>query len=40
MACLSVATDLGMGQPADYALTTCVVGMRLANVLDLIAQIS
>ena len=33
MACLSVATDLGMGQPADYAMTTCVVAMRLGDAL-------
>ena len=33
MACLSVATDLGMGQPADYAMTTCVVALRLGEAL-------
>jgi HD-GYP domain-containing protein (c-di-GMP phosphodiesterase class II) len=33
MVCLSVATDLGMGQPADYAMTTCAVGMRLGEAL-------
>src|SRR6187401_2279120 len=33
MACLSVAADLGMGQPADYALTTCVLAMRLGDAL-------
>ncbi|MCI0436631.1 MAG: HD domain-containing protein [Gemmatimonadetes bacterium] len=33
MACLSVATDLGMGQPADYAMTSCVVAMRLGDAL-------
>ena len=33
MACLSVAVDLGMGLPADYAMTTCVVGMRLGDAL-------
>jgi DNA-binding CsgD family transcriptional regulator len=33
MASLSVATDLGMGQPADYAMTTCVVAVRLGEAL-------
>jgi len=33
MACLSVATDFGMGQPADYAVKSCVVGMRLGEAL-------
>ncbi len=33
MACLSVAADLGMGQPSDYAMTTCIVGMRLGEAL-------
>src|SRR5690242_12232610 len=33
MVCLSVATDLGMGQPADHAMTTCAVGMRLGEAL-------
>jgi HD-GYP domain-containing protein (c-di-GMP phosphodiesterase class II) len=33
MACLSVAADLGMGQPSDYAMTTCIVGMRLGGAL-------
>jgi len=33
MTCLSVATDLGMGQPADYAMTTCVVATRLGDAL-------
>jgi hypothetical protein len=33
MARLSVATGLGMGQPIDYALTTCLVGVRLGDAL-------
>ncbi len=33
MTCLSVATDLGMGQPSDYAMTACVVGVRLGEAL-------
>ena len=35
MACLSVASGLGMGQQADYAATTCVLAMRLGDVLGL-----
>ncbi len=35
MASLSMATDLGMGQPLEYALTTCVVAMRLGGALGL-----
>lgn len=33
MASLSVATDLGMGQPLDYAMTTCIVAIRLGQAL-------
>lgn len=33
MAALSVATDLGMGQPMETALCSCVVAMRLAEML-------
>jgi hypothetical protein len=33
MACLSVATDLGMGQPMDYAMTTCIAAVRLGEAL-------
>ncbi|MEA2638991.1 MAG: hypothetical protein QOF51_385 [Chloroflexota bacterium] len=29
MACLSMATDLGMGQPVEFALRSCVLGVRL-----------
>jgi HD-GYP domain-containing protein (c-di-GMP phosphodiesterase class II)/DNA-binding CsgD family transcriptional regulator len=33
-AATSLFTDLGTGQPADHALRTCVVAMRLAERLD------
>lgn len=33
MACLSVATDLGMGQPMDHAMTTCLIAVRLGEAL-------
>src|SRR4029079_18318732 len=35
MAALSVATDLGMGQPLESALCSCVVAMRLGEALGL-----
>src|SRR3954451_7474808 len=35
MAALSIATDLGMGQPLESALCSCVVAMRLGEGLDL-----
>jgi HD-GYP domain-containing protein (c-di-GMP phosphodiesterase class II) len=35
MAALSIATDLGMGQPLETALSSCVVAMRLGEALDL-----
>src|SRR4029079_19530171 len=31
MAALSVATDLGMGQPLEFALTSCVLATRLGE---------
>jgi HD-GYP domain-containing protein (c-di-GMP phosphodiesterase class II) len=34
MAALSIATDLGMGQPIESALCSCVVAMRLGEVLN------
>ena len=34
MAALSVATDLGMGQPLEFALQSCVLAMRLAEKLN------
>ncbi len=33
MASLSHAADLGMGLPGDYAVTTCVLGVRLGDAL-------
>lgn len=35
MAALSMATDLGMGQPMEHALCTCVVAMRLGEALGM-----
>jgi HD-GYP domain-containing protein (c-di-GMP phosphodiesterase class II) len=35
MAALSIATDLGMGQPLESALSTCVVAVRLGEALGL-----
>jgi HD-GYP domain-containing protein (c-di-GMP phosphodiesterase class II) len=35
MAALSIATDLGMGQPLESALCSCVVAMRLGAALHL-----
>ena len=35
MAMLSIATDLGMGQPLESALCSCVVAMRLGEALNL-----
>jgi len=35
MAALSVATDLGMGQPLETALSSCVVAIRLGEALGL-----
>ena len=35
MAALSMATDLGMGQPLESALSSCVVAMRLGEALGL-----
>ncbi|MBV9895809.1 MAG: HD domain-containing protein [Chloroflexi bacterium] len=34
LAAISMATDLGMGQPLESALCSCVVAMRLAQALD------
>jgi hypothetical protein len=38
MAALSMATDLGMGQPLETALSSCVVAMRLGEALGLDAS--
>jgi hypothetical protein len=35
MAALSLSTDLGMGQPLEYALSVCVLSVRLGDVLGL-----
>src|ERR1700730_3999751 len=35
MGALSIATDLGMGQPLESALCSCVVAMRLGEALNL-----
>jgi HD-GYP domain-containing protein (c-di-GMP phosphodiesterase class II) len=35
IAALSIATDLGMGQQIEYALTTCVLATRLGEALGL-----
>jgi hypothetical protein len=33
IAALSLATDLGMGQPMEYALCSCVLAVRLGETL-------
>lgn len=35
LAALSLATDLGMGQPPETALRSCVLAMRLGRAMDL-----
>src|SRR5437764_7224875 len=35
---LSIATDLGMGNPLEYALCSCVLAMRLGEALGLGAE--
>src|SRR5947208_4079321 len=35
MAALSIATDLGMGQPLEFALCACVLAVRLGDALRL-----
>src|SRR5438105_1132574 len=35
VAALSLATDLGMGQPLEFALRTCVLAVRLGELLGL-----
>ena len=35
MASLSIATDLGMGQPLEFAMQACIVAMRLGDKLGL-----
>ena len=38
VAALSLATDLGMGQPLEYALSVCVLSVRLGETLGLDAS--
>ena len=35
MAALSLATDLGMGQPLEFALTACVLATRMGESLGM-----
>lgn len=35
IAALSIATDFGMGQPVEYALSTCILAVRLGDSLGL-----
>ena len=35
VAALSLATDLALGAPTDFALRTCVLAMRLGEALKL-----
>jgi hypothetical protein len=35
IAALSLATDLSMGQPVEFALKSCVLGMRIGEALGL-----
>jgi hypothetical protein len=35
IAALSIATDLGMGQPVEYALQSCILAVRLGQKLKL-----
>ena len=35
VAALSLATDLGMGQPLEYALSVCVLSVRLGEAFGL-----
>src|ERR1044071_8960104 len=38
IAALSLATDLAMGQPAEFALKSCVLATRIGRMLGLGAQ--
>jgi hypothetical protein len=38
MAALSLATDLGMGQPLEQALRTCLIALRIARLANLSAE--
>jgi hypothetical protein len=35
MAALSIATDLGMGQPMEYAMSSCIITVRLGEAAGL-----
>lgn len=35
MACFSLAIDLGLGQPLEWVMRTCLLGVRLAELLGL-----
>jgi HD-GYP domain-containing protein (c-di-GMP phosphodiesterase class II) len=35
VAAMSLATDLGLGQPMEHVMRSCLVGLRLAELLDL-----
>ncbi|MBW7882514.1 MAG: HD domain-containing protein [Caldilineaceae bacterium] len=35
MAALSIATDLGMGQPMEFAMSTCIIAVRLGEAAGL-----
>jgi hypothetical protein len=38
IAALSIATDLAMGQPLEFALKSCLLGVRLGQALGLTAE--
>lgn len=38
VACLALATDLGMGQPLEHALRTCTLAVRVGESLGLAAE--
>src|SRR5215217_1544848 len=35
VAAMSLATDLGLGQPMEHVMRSCLVGLRIAELLDL-----
>ena len=38
LACLSMATDLAMGQPIEFALRSCVLAVRFGRALGLVTE--
>src|SRR3981081_4494293 len=40
VAVLSMATDLGTGQPMERGIRTCLAGVKFAELLDLDAQVA